>query len=102
MFNIKDNNYGYLPRENEDGCIEYKLKLLDISNDKIIKYATQMKWRLEEGNGLAIYFIGLLDNGKEIGILNDEIKETIKKLKLIVKNINVKLDKYFFYSLEYN
>ena len=92
--------YENFPKENDDGCIEYKLKLINISNDKVIKYATQMKWRLQEGNGLAIYLLGLLDCGREIGILEEDIDETLHQLKLIIDNIKCQLYKYYFYTLD--
>ena len=49
--------------ECEDGNIEYKYKLTNISNDKRNRIETQMKWRVFEGDGIAIYRIGVHDNG---------------------------------------
>ena len=41
------------------GHIEYKLKLIDPSPDRLERLVTQMLWRLKEGRGEAIYEIGL-------------------------------------------
>ena len=62
------------PKEVEIGNREYKLSL-DYSNFKqktleknLNKKATQMNYRINEGGGKAIYFIGVKDNGDVDGI----------------------------------
>lgn len=52
-----------LPPEIERGNIEYKLKLIDPSPVRFEHLVTQMKWRLQEGLGEAIYEIGVSDDG---------------------------------------
>lgn len=47
-----------LPPEPEQGNIEYKLKLINPSSQRFEHLVTQMKWRLKEGHGEAIYQIG--------------------------------------------
>lgn len=47
-----------LPPEPEQGNIEYKLKLINPSSQRFEHLVTQMKWRLREGHGEAIYQIG--------------------------------------------
>lgn len=47
-----------LPPEPEQGNVEYKLKLINPSNQRFEHLVTQMKWRLREGHGEAIYQIG--------------------------------------------
>lgn len=47
-----------LPPEPEQGNIEYKLKLINPCNQRFEHLVTQMKWRLREGHGEAIYQIG--------------------------------------------
>lgn len=54
---------GHLPPEVERGNIEYKLKLIDPSPVRFEHLVTQMKWRLQEGLGEAIYEIGVSDDG---------------------------------------
>lgn len=48
-----------LPPEPEQGNIEYKLKLINPSSQRFEHLVTQMKWRLREGHGEAIYQIGI-------------------------------------------
>lgn len=57
-----DDNEESLPPEPEHGNIEYKLKLVNPSNQRFEHLVTQMKWRLQEGHGEAIYQIGKLIN----------------------------------------
>lgn len=52
-----------LPPEVERGNIEYKLKLVDPTPVRFEHLVTQMKWRLQEGFGEAIYEIGVSDDG---------------------------------------
>ena len=54
----------HLPPEPQFGNIEYKLKLISPSKQRLDHLVTQLKWRLNEGNGEAIYEIGVTDSGK--------------------------------------
>ena len=62
----------YLPPEVESGNKEYKLKVITESDERFEQLASQMKWRLNEGNGIAFYYLGVSDNGdiKNISIVN--------------------------------
>lgn len=95
-----------LPPEPEQGNIEYKLKLINPSSQRFEHLVTQMKWRLREGHGEAIYqigtnnynfcsfallfsllifqcvrYIGVEDNGKLAGLTKEEMKASLKTLK---------------------
>lgn len=70
-----------LPPEPEQGNIEYKLKLINPSSQRFEHLVTQMKWRLREGHGEAIYQIGVEDNGKLTGLTKEEMKASLKTLK---------------------
>ena len=69
--------------EKDEGNIEYKLKLTNLSTDRINCLITQMKYRLNEGSGEAIYEIGIRDNGiiegivEKIGLHRESLKSTI-------------------------
>lgn len=54
----EDREEQQLPPEPEQGNIEYKLKLINPSSQRFEHLVTQMKWRLKEGHGEAIYQIG--------------------------------------------
>ena len=57
-----------LPPEVESGNVEYKLKLVNPSDSRFEHLVTQMKWRLQEGGGEAIYEIGVKDCGDLEGL----------------------------------
>lgn len=87
----KDNRLFLFPRqlkEVEVGNREYKINLdysdksATIQKNILNKKATQMNFRLIEGGGKAIYFIGLDDNGEPKGI---EIKKLILSLFFFTK-----------------
>lgn len=68
-----DEKVEWLTKENDDGKIEYKWKLVNPTADRIEHLTTQMKYRLQEGNGDAMYEIGVADNGKPIGLNKEEM-----------------------------
>lgn len=74
--------------EKEDGNIEYKLKLLNIDDNRRKHLATQMRHRCIEGDGECFYELGVEDNGKLTGITQDEYDETIKNISLIADKNN--------------
>lgn len=66
--------------ERDEGNREYKLKLLDKSDERIQKLASQMAYRCNEGYSECIYNIGVADNGSIIGLTEKEYKETLINL----------------------
>lgn len=59
-----------------------------MDEDKIKKYATQMKFRLIEGKGEAIYLIGVEDNGQIVGLPQSDIDSSIDIIHKITKEID--------------
>lgn len=76
--------------EIEEGNIEYKKFLLNPSKQKIDRLTSQMKWRLNEGLGEAIYVIGIEDNGYPVGISQKYLHETQSVIENIAKNLDCK------------
>lgn len=73
--------------EKEHGNIEYKLKLVNKTEERINELITQMRYRCNEGGGECIYNIGVEDNGTMTGITEKEYIETINNLKsMAIKN----------------
>jgi GTPase len=58
----------FLPPEVEEGNIEYKLKLSECSAERLEQLTTQLKWRLAEGHGEALYKLGVSDAGALVGL----------------------------------
>ena len=74
--------------EKEEGNIEYKRK---IDDDRIPSLTSQMKYRVNEGNGEAIYYLGIEDDGQMSGLDSKEYDETRKNIELIATNANYSL-----------
>jgi hypothetical protein len=70
-----------LGQEIEEGNVEYKLKLVGVSEERLAHLITQMHWRLAEGHDEAIYQIGVRDNGHPLGLCDDELKESLGTLQ---------------------
>ena len=48
---------------------------------RLIQLVTQLKWRLQEGQGEAIYEIGVEDNGMLAGLTREELNMSLNTLK---------------------
>ena len=87
------------PPELYFGNKEYKISLnFKNKNLKNIfeKKASQMLFRLNEGDGKAVYLIGVEDNGISKGISLDELNISLQNLKKIAEIIDSKYKKYKF------
>jgi GTPase len=78
--------------EDDNGNIEYKIQLLNLDSKRFHKLATQMKWRISEGNGVCYYYIGITNDGSPKGICHKYMKESIDNL--------IKITKYLKYTYE--
>ena len=81
-----------LPPEDDDGPVEYKLKLCGLDTNKVIKRTTQMAFRLTQGKGEAYYEIGVHDNGQLVGIEQEEVFETMLVLFHIAAQLEATLE----------
>src|SRR5438132_8733708 len=68
----------YLEPEVETGNHEYKYKLVGLSAEEVEGKVTQLNFRLDEGNGEAIYEVGVTDDGCPLGIIQSELDESLK------------------------
>jgi elongation factor 1-alpha len=69
------------PPESEEGNVEYKLTL----GSDVDKLAGQMKRRLLEGGGEAVYLIGVADDGRPLGLPDDELLKALGTLREVAK-----------------
>ena len=83
----------FFEKEKDDGNIEYKSQLIDLSEDQIQSRMTQMKYRIEDGNGECIYEIGIFDNGDLKGLNQQDLDflKSLNNFKLISDNMNYKI-----------
>ncbi|MFZ8855389.1 MAG: hypothetical protein ACO2OQ_04420 [Thermofilaceae archaeon] len=70
-----------LPRESEEGNIEYKSTLRGADRERVERLATQMKYRLFEGGGEAIYVLGVDDEGNIVGLSEEDEREGLRRLE---------------------
>lgn len=68
--------------EKEFGNIEYKQILVNKNEERIHGISSQMRFRVDEGNGEAIYVIGVSDNGDFVGVNDNEFTESFNNLSL--------------------
>tara|TARA_Y100000356_G_C11131130_1_gene220120 strand:- start:304 stop:639 length:336 start_codon:yes stop_codon:yes gene_type:complete len=89
------NNIEKLPPENECGCAEYKFKIdskyLKKNKKRFEQLKTQLLYRINEGCGYCIYFLGVKDNGEISNITMDEINESEKNLLQLISSLNLTL-----------
>ena len=74
-----DKIFPHQPPEIDDGNREYKLKLHNYS--KIHKIASQLRYRLYEGDGKALYILGVSDSGKSWGVEFNDLNKSLKYLQ---------------------
>ena len=77
--------------EKEIGNIEYKVKICDNTEHKINQLGTQMLYRLYQGNGYVIYYIGVCDNGDILGLTENDLNSSFLLLKKVSNKIGAKL-----------
>jgi len=90
-----------LPPEVEVGNVEYKLKLVDPTPSRLEHLVTQMKWRLREGDGEAIYEIGVEDNGIISGLQKEELESSLATLKRMAERLEAETIILREHTIEY-
>jgi len=74
-----------LEKENDEGNVEYKWKLCNLTEERFKHLVTQMKYRLSEGQGEAIYELGINDEGIPLGLSEEEFKESYENVQKMAK-----------------
>ena len=92
------------PPENDEGNTEYKrhlcseeLKSLDINyNIRFQQLVTQMKYRLGEGDGMAIYYIGVEDDGSIFKLNKEQRRLSILVFKKMTLSLDASIESTYF------
>ena len=87
QFKLENKKYDI---EYDYGKVEYKLKLCDVTVQRIQELTTQMKFRLGEGCGECYYEIGVEDNGNPLGISKEELEISLSVINTIAINLGCK------------
>ena len=73
------------------GNVEYKLHLINPSSTRFARLVTQMKWRLLEGGGQAIYELGVADSGALVGLVPNDLRATLDTLHAMAAEIGARV-----------
>lgn len=76
-----------LEQEVEEGNVEYKSMMINLSEERFQQLMSQMKWRMTEGDGEALYEIGVDDSGVPIGLDPQEFDETLQNVERMAKEL---------------
>lgn len=85
---VADGDSQQLEQEDDEGNVEYKLKLVDPSPERFDRLVSQMKFRLAEGQGEALYEIGVADDGTPYGLDDEQLAASMDTLKRMAKEID--------------
>ena len=80
-----------LGKEEDEGNLEYKLKLVKVPPERLEELASQLKYRLEEGMGEAIYELGVTNEGEILGLTSQDLEETLKTLEAAAAKVGAKI-----------
>uniref|UniRef100_A0A4W5NWJ8 GTP binding protein 2b n=1 Tax=Hucho hucho TaxID=62062 RepID=A0A4W5NWJ8_9TELE len=64
-----------------------QLKLVNPTQYRFEHLATQLKWRLQEGWGEAVYQIGVEDNGLLVGLSEGDMRASLKTLRRMAEKV---------------
>ncbi|EPQ27360.1 uncharacterized protein PFL1_06894 [Pseudozyma flocculosa PF-1] len=81
-----------VPEVDRRGNLEYKLKILPPTRERFDRLVTQLKWRLLEGGGLAVYEIGVLDDGTLIGLDGASMRDSLKLLSAMGREVGARCE----------
>ena len=82
--------------------MEYKLKLVNPTSQRLEHLVTQMKWRLREGQGEAIYEIGVEDNGLMTGLNDDDMISSIETLREMARRLEATIQVSIVFSVNFH
>jgi GTPase len=85
------------PKETYYGNREYKKIISSLSAKKLEHRTTQCLFRIHEGEGKALYFLGIDDNGVVIGLTYNELCVSLENLLKIVNKACVDIYKIKIY-----
>jgi GTPase len=74
------------------GNVEYKRGILTNCQDRLYQLSTQLLFRLNEGNGICYYYLGIEDDGSISNISEEELEISLDNLKVIVNSVDSYID----------
>ena len=92
IINEKIDVNNSLEPESDFGNIEYKSQLINLCPLRKEKLATQLSYRLREGNGECVYQVGISDNGLLKGLNDNDLNISIANLSAICEKVNASIN----------
>jgi len=81
------------PPEIEDGNVEYKRNFINVNISRLNHLTAQMNWRINEGNGICFYYLGVCDNGLLYeNFTQEEIDYSLDIIKMMAEGCNSYID----------
>lgn len=83
-----------ITKDGERENIEFKENLKEdyhLQRERIQRLASQMKYRMEKGNGEAIYFMGVDDDGNLVGLSEEKMEESLFVLEKVAQEIDAQV-----------
>ena len=91
------SGFQVLPAESHTGAVEYKRKIYKPSPSRLRTLATQMNFRMDEGKGVAIYEVGVEDDGTHSLLDYETIQESVTVIETLARSLNaIVLDKVYY------
>jgi GTPase len=82
----------FIPAENDEGDIEYKLRLSDsLGPTRFQQLVTQLNFRLSQGQGSCQYYIGVEDNGHPAGLSQTDLDQSIDVLRRLAAEVEASI-----------
>ena len=105
IIEFRNEHFHVQKPENDNGYREYKKHFILVNQGRkfrtskqlINKRATQMLYRLHEGNGKAKYYVGINDDGTIYGMNNNELKISLKQFVEVCNHIDINIEKIIIY-----
>jgi len=88
---VADGSCDQLEQEDDEGNIEYKLKLVDPTPERFDRLVSQMKFRIDEGQGEALYEIGVADDGTPYGLDEAQLDASLATLRRMAAEIDAQI-----------
>ena len=78
----------WIEAENPTGPVEYKLKLVQVTESRFDHLVTQLRYRVNQGEGLGcVYYIGVEDNGFCRGLPSMELQQSVSTLTSMLNDL---------------
>ncbi|RNF11176.1 putative GTP-binding protein [Trypanosoma rangeli] len=80
---------GCLTEEDDEGDVEYKWRLTNVTPSRFEHLVTQLRFRVREGNGQCLYELGIANDGSPRGLLLHDYQESVRTLQRMAKSLGL-------------